>query len=127
MKLVSWNCRGLGNPSKIEAVKDLLKADPSDILMLQETKIEGEALLEISRTKWNKRTGKAVSTRGTSRGLATLWNEDTFHLNKHFETQHWIFTELKHNASKLSISLFNLYVPVSYVEKRECWNSSRII
>jgi exonuclease III len=91
--------------------------------MLQETKIEGEALLEISRTKWNKRTGKAVSARGTSGGLATLWNEDSFHLNKHLETQHWIFTELKHNASKLSISLFNLYVPVSYVEKRECWNA----
>jgi exonuclease III len=72
MKLVSWNCRGLGNPSKIEAVKDLLKIDPSEILMLQETKIEGEALLEISRTKWNKRTGKAVSARRTSRGLATL-------------------------------------------------------
>jgi hypothetical protein len=31
--------------------------------------------------------------------------------------------KLKHNASKLSISLFNLYVPVSYVEKRECRNA----
>jgi len=114
MKLVSWNCRGLGNPSKIEAIKDLLKADPSDILMLQETKIEGKALLEISRSKWNKRSGRAVNSRGTSGGLETLWTEDIFHLNKHYETQHWIFTELKHNASKLSISLFNLYVPISY-------------
>jgi exonuclease III len=123
MNLVSWNCRGLGNPSKIEAVKDLLKAAPSDILMLQETKIEGQVLLEISRKKWNKSSGKAVSTRGTSGGLATFWTEDLFLLNKHYETQHWIYTELKHKASKFSISLFNLYVPVSYAEKRECWNS----
>eukprot|EP00253_Pinus_taeda_P008362 PITA_08362 len=123
MKLVSWNCRGLGNPSKIEAVKDLLKVEPSDILMLQETKIEGQALLEVSRSKWNKKAGKAVSARGTSGGLATLWSEDLFHLNNFQETQHWIFTELKHKASKLTISLFNLYVPVSYTEKRECWNS----
>jgi ribonuclease HI/exonuclease III len=123
MNLVSWNCRGLGNPSKIEAVKDLLKAEPSDILLLQETKIEGQALLEISSSKWKKRSGKAVSSRGTSGGLATLWTEDLFHLNKHHETQHWIFTELNHKASKLSISLFNLYVPVSYSEKRECWNT----
>ena len=78
MKLVSWNCRGLGNPSKIEVVKDLLKAEPSVILMLQETKIEGQALLETSRSKWNKRTGKAVSARGTSGGLATLWIKDLF-------------------------------------------------
>ena len=123
MKLVSWNCRGLGNPSKIEAVKDLLKAEPSEILMLQETKIEGQALLEISRLKWHKKAGKAVSARGTSGGLATLWNEDQIQLINHHENQHWIFTELKHKASKLNISLFNLYVPVSYTEKRECWSS----
>jgi len=78
MKLVSCKCRGLGNPSKIEAVKDLLKAYPSDILMLQETKIEGQALLEISSSKWNKGAGKAVSSRGTSGGLSTLWTEDLF-------------------------------------------------
>lgn len=123
MKLASWNCRGLGNPSKIEAVKDLLKTEPSEILMLQETKLEGQALLEISKSKWNKKAGKAVSARGTSGGLATLWSEELFHLNNFQATQHWIFTELKHKASKLTISLFNLYVPVSYSEKRECWNS----
>ena len=72
MNLVSWNCRGLGNPTKAEAIKDLMKMEPIDILMLQETKIEGHALLEISSTKWNKRAGKAVSSRGTSGGLATL-------------------------------------------------------
>ena len=123
MKLVSWNCRGLGAPSKINAVKDLLKEAQSDILMLQETKIEGQALLEISKKKWNKSNGIAVSARGTSGGLATMWNEDSFLLKKYHETQHWIYTELQHKPSKFSISLCNLYVPVSYAEKRECWNS----
>lgn len=108
---------------KIEAVKDLLKIEPPDILMLQETKIEGQALLDISKMKWKKNIGKAVSSRGSSGGLATLRIEDLFHLNNSFETHHWIFTELKHCASKLTISLFNLYVPVLYSEKRECWNS----
>lgn len=78
MKLVYCNCKGLGNPSKLEVVKDLLKTEPQDILMLQETKIEGQALLDISKSKWNKNTGKAVSARGTSGGLATLWSECTF-------------------------------------------------
>lgn len=123
MNLVSWNCRALGNPSKLEAVKDLMKTEPSDILMLQETKIEGHALLEISSSKWNKRAGKVVSSRRTSVGLTTLWNDDLFQLKNHKETQHWIHKELMHKESKLSISLFNLYVPVSYYEKRECWNS----
>ena len=76
MRIVSWNCRGLGNPSKFEAVKDLMKTEPTDILMLQETKIEGEALLEISKKQWQKNTGKAISARGSSGGIATLWKED---------------------------------------------------
>ena len=54
MQLSSWNCRGLGNSLKAEAVKDLLKMEPSDILLLQETNIEEEPLLSISKSKWNK-------------------------------------------------------------------------
>ena len=73
MQINSWNCRGLGNPLKAEVVKELLKMNPSDILLVQETKIEDEALLSISRTKWNKKAGIVVSAWGTSCGLTTLW------------------------------------------------------
>lgn len=123
MKLVSWNYRGLGNPAKIEAVKDLLKSEPANILLLQETKIAGQALLETSKSKWKKISGIAVSARGSSGGLATLWNEDKFQLINTHETLHWIYTEITHISSKLSISLVNLYVPVNYSEKGDCWNS----
>eukprot|EP00253_Pinus_taeda_P024028 PITA_24028 len=123
MKLASWNCRGLGNASKAEAVMDLLKIEPSDILMLQETKIKGRAHLDISKSKWKKSAGKVVSSRGSYGGLATLWKKDLFLLKKSHETQHWIYTELTHCASKLTISLFNLYVLVTYSEKRECYTS----
>lgn len=123
MKLASWNCRGLGNASKAEAVMDLRKIEPIDTLVLQETKIEGQALLDISKSKWKKSASKAVSSRGSSGGLATLSTEDSFSLKKSHETQNWIFTELTQCAIKLTISLFNLYVPVTYSEKRECWTS----
>ena len=78
MQTVSWNCKGLGNPTKAEAVKYLLKMVSSNILLLQETKIEEEALLLLSKTKWKLNAGKAVSSRGTSGGLATLWCEENF-------------------------------------------------
>eukprot|EP00253_Pinus_taeda_P026917 PITA_26917 len=87
------------------------------------TPLTGPALLEISKSSWKKSSGIAVSARGTSGGLATLWNEDKFPLINTHETLHWIFSELIHLASKLSISLVNLYVPVNYSEKRDCWNS----
>jgi exonuclease III len=123
MKIISWNCRGLGNSTKIEAVRDLMKVELADILMLQETKIEGEALLEISKNKWQKNTGKTISARGSSGGIATLWKEEQFSLVNSYNTQHWSFIELKHVASKLTIALFNLYVPNLHSEKKECWKT----
>ena len=39
------------------------------------------------------------------------------------ETQHWIFTKLRHIPSKLSLDIFNLYVPVNFQEKKQCWSS----
>lgn len=123
MQLVSWNCRGLGNPTKIEAIKHLLKMESKDILMLQETKIEGEILLNTSNTKWKFDSGKVVSARGSARGIGTFWSKNSFSLEKSFETQHWIYTELRHTASNLILALFNMYVPVHYDEKKECWKT----
>jgi exonuclease III len=123
MCIVSWNYRGLGNPSKAEAVKYLLKIDPPEMLLLQETKIEGDTLLEINNQKWKKNARKTISARGSSGGLATLWAKAKFHLEISFETQHWIFTELRHLPSKISLSLFNIYVPFKYSEKKYCWQS----
>ena len=121
-QLVSWNYRGLGNPFKADAVNDLLRMVPLDILLLQETKVEEEVLLLLSKNKWKLNSGKEFSARGTCGGLATLWCEDKLHLKRYFATQHWIFTKLLHVSNKISISLFNLYVPANYIEKQTCCN-----
>ena len=59
MHITSWNCRGLGNPRQAKAVKDLLRMEPSDILLLQETNVAEDALLLLRKTKWKKNSGKA--------------------------------------------------------------------
>ena len=68
MQIVSWNCRGLRNPKKAEVVKDLLRIEPSDILLLQETKIDEDALLLLSKNSWKKNDGIVVNARGTYGG-----------------------------------------------------------
>ena len=123
MQIVSWNCRGLGNPIKAEAVKDLMRMDCFDILLLQETKIEEDSLLLLSKPKWKMNAGKVFNARGTSGCLTTLWCEENFQLKICFVTQHWIFTELFHISSKISLALLYLYVPVNFNEKKECWKS----
>ena len=121
MQITSWNWRRLGNPIKSEAIKDLLKMVSSDILLLQETKIEEDPLLLLSKSKWKLNTGKAVSVRGTSGGIGNLWCDEKFQLKRWFVTQHWIFIDLFHISSKISLRLFNLYVPFNYSEKNDCW------
>ena len=78
MLLTSCNCRVLGHSSKAEAITNLIKLAPPDLLLLQETKIEEDALLPISKNKWNMNSGKAVNARGSCGGLAILWGKDKF-------------------------------------------------
>ena len=78
MQITSWNRRGLGNPIKDEVVEDLMRMFPYEILLLQETKIEEEALLLLSKNKWKSNAGKVVNARGACGGLATLWCEENF-------------------------------------------------
>ena len=108
---------------KYEAVKDLLKIESLEILMLKEIKIKGETLLDLSHIKWKQNAGKVVSARSSSRGIATVWLKEMFQLVSYFETQHWIYTKLHHKINKISIALFNLYVPVHFLEKKECWQT----
>lgn len=66
--------------------------EPIDILMLHETKIEGEILLNTSNTKWKFDSGKVVSARGSAGGIGTFWSKNSFTLGSFYESQHWIYT-----------------------------------
>ena len=40
MKIISWNVRGLGSSNKRRVIKDFLRLEKSDVVMIQETKKE---------------------------------------------------------------------------------------
>jgi hypothetical protein len=40
MKSLSWNCRGLGNPSAVRALKKLLKTQSPNVVFLMETRLK---------------------------------------------------------------------------------------
>ena len=120
MQYISWNCRGLGNNLKEEALKDIVSLYSPDILLIQETKMEDLALLQASKTYWRKGHGKAVSARGASGGIATFWDTSKYDLEAEESRTHWLFTKLLHKDSGHSVSLFNVYVPVSPAGKRFC-------
>ena len=48
MKVLSWNYRGLGSKAKEEATKELIRLAQPDILLIQETKMEKDAFLQVN-------------------------------------------------------------------------------
>jgi exonuclease III len=127
MQYVSWNCRGLGSKIKEEALRDIVRLERPEVLLIQETKMEEADLLKISPSFWKKGPGKAVSARGASGGLATFWDSTKLELIEEIATTHWLFTKLNHKGSGHQVSLFNLYVPVLLNEKKDCWDSLHLL
>jgi exonuclease III len=121
MKLASWNCRGFGSKTKEEALKDIIKTSNSEILLIQETKMEGQEFIRKAKARWNTSKGIVESARGASGGLGTLWNSKKYDLIKHETCKHWIFTSLLHLGTGCQVSLFNLYVPALLEDKKICW------
>ena len=118
MRYISWNCRGLGSPQKVEAMKDLVRINKPEILLVQETKMEDSSALYAGNIFWKKGPRTAVSSRGASGGLATFWDSSKYELISVHNTTHWIYTNLIHKDSGHYVSMFNLYVPILLAEKK---------
>ncbi|XP_057250759.1 uncharacterized protein LOC130591452 [Beta vulgaris subsp. vulgaris] len=75
MSILSLNCRGLGNPSAVGNLRDLLRREAPSLVFLSETKLSsGEFVRIISRL--GDFYGLSVDSRGRSGGLALLWKKD---------------------------------------------------
>jgi exonuclease III len=81
MKLLSWNCRGLGNPSAVRALKRLLKTQAPDVVFLMETRLKAsDKKVKSSLTTFSLTNSFIVDcnfvNRHRSGGLAILWTND---------------------------------------------------
>jgi len=115
----------MGSRIKEEAVKSLIRTASPDILLIKETKMEDKAFIHIARKLWKRSEGKAVSARGASGGLGTLWNAKKFLRIKEVANTHWLLSRLQHIDSDETLYLFNVYAPASAGEKKICWESIR--
>lgn len=82
MKVLSWNWRGLGHPSKIAALRDLTIQEKPKIILLQETK-KGDLEMKTIMEKMKHYGGTLSESRGASNVLDTLWNHNIW---KHKDT-----------------------------------------
>jgi exonuclease III len=75
MNLISWNCRGLGNPCAVNALHRLVKKQAPKLLFLMETKLDPKCF-EYIRSRLGFSYCFVVPSLGRSGGLALLWQAD---------------------------------------------------
>jgi len=80
MKILSWNCRGLGNPAAVRALKKLLQSNCPDVMFLMETKLadtdtKAKANLFCDPLSNLFMVNCDLSAKNRSGGLALIWNQ----------------------------------------------------
>ena len=103
MILVSWNCRGLGNPQAVCALHLMVKMKGPQVLFLMETKLDA-VRMEMIRIHLGFGNNFTMPSLGSSGGLAFIWNEEAmvsvwnysqYHIDADIgmiTTKNWLFT-----------------------------------
>lgn len=94
---ISGNCRGLGRPRAVRALKDLIRSYKPALLGLIETKLTTKEW-DCLRSKLGYNYCFAVGSKGRAGGLALLWNSDTDVTLKSYSFYH-IEVEVKYVRS----------------------------
>ena len=117
MKVVSWNYRGLGGENKVEAIRNIIKYEWPNILLLQETKMSDVEVLMLSQHFWTTSQGIAVSSKGASRGIANFF-ASKYEIKTIKENQHWLLSEFKEKDDPNISYVCNVYGPTHCRDKK---------
>ncbi|XP_017604816.1 uncharacterized protein LOC108451662 [Gossypium arboreum] len=74
MRIICWNCRGVGNPATVRDLKQLLVANDPNIIFFCETKINANKFDSIRR-KCRMEGCLAVKVEGKSGRLVMMWKD----------------------------------------------------
>ena len=73
--VLSWNCRGLGNPRSVRALHDMMRQWNPKVVFLIETKAKTRRMKRI-KNRIGLANGLIVPCVGRKGGLALLWNRE---------------------------------------------------
>ena len=120
MRITSWNARGLNAPSKNRLFKQHLKSFNSEIILIQETKLN-----KVEGDKFNKMLGVwksiFIEAIGASGGLGIVWNPRKVSLNYLVSKGNWLCVNIQSLKSETKFVLINVYGPNNTLGKTTVW------
>lgn len=125
MKLLCWNCRGLGNPRTVNEPHFLVKERAPLVIFLSETKIN-KSKVEKVRYKLGMEQSFVVDSLGKSGGLAMLWKSEVnaqLHTYSHNHISLTITPEFGGHPWRLS----GFYGNPASDKRKESWNLLRLL
>ena len=120
LKIVSWNCRDLGGLRKVEAITEIINSERPDRLLLQATKIPDVEAMALSCCFWKNNKGKSISSKGASRGIATIIS-GKFLVKSIRESHHWLLTKIQEKEDLIHLYICNVYGATHYRDKTTIW------
>ena len=75
LRIISWNCQGLGNPRSVRALHDLVRCWNPKIVFLMETNSKKNRMERI-KNRIGFANGLIVPSVGKSGGIALLWTRE---------------------------------------------------
>jgi hypothetical protein len=119
MSLLSWNCRGLGNPQTVLDLRQMVREKKPKAVFLMETKTRHKRI-EFLKMKLGMENMFVVDSVGRSGGLALLWKED-FNLSiQNFSRRH-INAVVNTGAGELEWKLTCIYGNPETANRKETW------
>ena len=80
--------------------------------------MEEAVFLHVTQKFWKKRGKVAISSRGASKGIGTLWDDKKFEVVDIKYSTCWVLTLLRQKDTNTLVRIFNIYAPNSYAEKK---------
>lgn len=122
MNLLSWNCRGLGNPRTVRVLGDVVKSLKPTFLFLSETKLQGEEIKELSE-RYGFVEYYAVDKVGQGGGLEVMWKASVKCRVVDSSLNHIDVIFLEKNSSAWRLSCF--YGMPEITRRQDSWNLLR--